>query len=119
MDYTDFVRNYYRISISKLNKFSHYRGSFANLNYSMNVPEEQKHFVDPNFDALPYFEINTDASVQCFENYLDYVSKNTPSLALLLLGKIGLKNFFEEYNLHEQDETKALVQEMFSDFLLN
>lgn len=108
MDYTGFIKNYYRIAISKLNRFSHYRGTFVSLSYPMNVPMDQVHVVEPNFDALPFFEVNINADVKYFENYIDYVIKNTPDLAIIFLGKNILRTLFENAILNEQDENKAV-----------
>lgn len=108
MDYTGFIKNYCRIAISKLNRFSHYKGTFVSLSYPMDVPLDQTHSVDTNFDALPFFEVNINANVKYFENYLDYIVKNTPDLTVIFLGKNALRTLFEKEILNEQDEDKAI-----------
>ena len=108
MDYTNFVKNYYRMVINKLNNFSTYKGTFANLNYAPNIPSSEIYSVNMNFDALPEFEVNINSNVHNFENYLQYICDNTPELSAVALGKEGLKMFFEKYILSEEDDNKAI-----------
>lgn len=108
MDYTNFVKNYYRMVINKLNNFSTYKGTFANLNYAPNIPSSEIYSVNVNFDALPEFEVNINSNVHNFENYLQYICDNTPELSVVALGKEGLKMFFEKYILSEEDDNKAI-----------
>ena len=108
MDYTNFVKNYYRMAINKLNNFSTYKGTFANLNYAPNIPSSEIYSVNMNFDALPEFEVNINSNVHNFENYLQYICDNTPELSVVALGKEGLKMFFEKYILSEEDDNKAI-----------
>lgn len=108
MDYTNFVKNYYRMVINKLNNFSTYKGTFANLNYEPNIPSSEIYSVNMNFDALPEFEVNINSNVHNFENYLQYICDNTPELSVVALGKEGLKMFFEKYILSEEDDNKAI-----------
>lgn len=108
MDYTNFVKNYYRMVINKLNNFSTYKGTFANLNYAPNIPSSEIYSVNMNFDALPEFEVNINSNVHNFENYLQYICDNTPELSVVALGKEGLKMFFEKYILSEEDDNKAI-----------
>lgn len=108
MDYTNFVKNYYRMVINKLNNFSTYKGTFANLNYAPNIPSSEIYSVNMNFDALPEFEVNINSNVHNFENYLQYICDNTPELTVVALGKEGLKMFFEKYILNEEDDNKAI-----------
>ena len=108
MDYTNFVKNYYRMVINKLNNFSTYKGTFANLNYAPNIPSSEIYSVNMNFDALPEFEVNINSNVHNFENYLQYICDNTPELSVVALGKEGLKMFFEKFILNEEDDNKAI-----------
>lgn len=108
MDYTNFVKNYYRNVISKLNHFSHYSGIFANLNYSLDIPKEKQHFFDSNFDAFPNWQVNINAEPKYFEEFLDYVTKNTPSLAPLTLGTDLLRKLYQTEFLNEQDDEKTM-----------
>lgn len=108
MDYTNFVKNYYRMVINKLNNFSTYKGTFANLNYAPNIPSGEIYSVNMNFDALPEFEVNINSNVHNFENYLQYICDNTPELSIVALGREGLKMFFEKYILSEEDDNKAI-----------
>ena len=108
MDYTNFVKNYYRMVINKLNNSSTYKGTFANLNYAPNIPSSEIYSVNMNFDALPEFEVNINSNVHNFENYLQYICDNTPELSVVALGKEGLKMFFEKFILNEEDDNKAI-----------
>ena len=108
MDYTNFVKNYYRMVINKLNNFSTYKGTFTNLNYAPNIPSGEIYSVNMNFDALPEFEVNINSNVHNFENYLQYICDNTPELSIVALGREGLKMFFEKYILSEEDDNKAI-----------
>lgn len=108
MDYTNFVKNYYRMAINKLNNFSTYKGTFANLNYAPNIPSSEIYSVNMNFDALPEFEVNINSNVHNFENYLQYICDNTPELTVVALGKEGLKMFFEKFILNKEDDNKAI-----------
>lgn len=96
MDYTNFVRTYYRIAITKLNQFTHYSGTFANLNYGLELSSNATHDVQSNLDALPNFELNINAPTEDFIKFFDYYSKLEPELSLVFLGVEGIN---EAYNL--------------------
>lgn len=108
MDYTNFVKIYYRTVVNKLNHFTNYKGELANLNYEINIPNRYLHSVDNNFDALPSFQLNIDAPVVYFENYLDYLCENTPDLRIIALGKNALRDLYGKTIVLEQNDEKNI-----------
>ena len=96
MDYTNFVKTYYRTVVSKLNKFSSYNGTFANLNYGLNISPEFLHKTVSNLDILPNFELNIDAPLSEYEKFFSYYSAVYPELIMVLP---SVNNLFVMYNM--------------------
>lgn len=122
MDYTNFVKTYYKAVVNKLNRFSKYNGSFAYVIRPIEISNIEIYQKNMNFDALPNFEVNINSSVDNFENYLQFIYENTPDLAIIALGKKRLKEFFEKYISNEKDEENFiekidLLTDIFIDFL--
>lgn len=95
MDYTNFVKIYYKNLIAKLDKFSKYNGSYANLNYGIELDNENYYAVDRHFiDILPNYDIVITAPLKCFEEFLEYYANLYPELRILFLGNEIVK-FYE------------------------
>ena len=104
MDYTNFVRTYYRSVMSKLNGFNHYSGSKALLDEDLGIPNEYLHATEANLDALPNFEVNINAPIQYFERFLDYYGKINLDLNALLMDKEGIIELYNSIIVAKEDE---------------
>ena len=58
MDYTNFVRTYYRIVIHDLEQFEKYNGSIVDFDYALDIPDDKKHDVVRNSMFLPDYDLN-------------------------------------------------------------
>lgn len=92
MDYTNFVKNYYRILMQKLklNKFKRYFGTTLMTNKGF-IPEKGNFIqAKPALSILPEYQLLLEAPLSEFEGFLDYYSMIYPELKTLFLGRDGL-----------------------------
>lgn len=104
MDYTNFVRTYYRCVVNKLNNFNHYSGSKALLSENLDIPSEYLHSVETNLDALPNFEVNINAPTQYYERFLDYFGRINLDLNALFMDKEGIVELYNSIMVAQEDE---------------
>lgn len=95
MDYTNFVRTYYRIAINKIDQFNEYNGSIADFDYVLNIPNEKKHLVERNSDFLPDYDVNINAETKYFEKFLEYYGSLYSDLGAILLDKQKLVQLYD------------------------
>lgn len=105
MDYTGFLREYYISMMSRLNQFSNYKGSFALLNYSLDISEEHLHFKESNLNCLPDFMLNINAPTKEYEMFFDYYNKHLPDLAILMPSIEALRSLYSSLVFNKDDQT--------------
>lgn len=94
MDYTNFVKNYYKIAMSKLNKYSTFHGTFVNLNYGFDIDPQYLHKAVHNLDVLPNFDLNIDAPLSEYEKFFEYYDTLYPELNAVFPTKDNMYNIF-------------------------
>lgn len=97
MDYTNFVRTYYRVVMNKLKECTDYSGTFADLLNDWNIPNEFLHSVKETNSFLPVEEININAPTQYIEEYMDYVGKLMPDIGDIFLDKYTLRGLYARF----------------------
>lgn len=95
MDYTNFVRTYYRVAIQKLDEFAKYNGSIVDFHYALSIPEDKKHKVERKSSFLPDFDININAETRYFETFLDFYGSLYCDLGGILLDKVKLVKLYD------------------------
>lgn len=95
MDYTNFVKTYYRTALKHLNRFQNYDGFFNTLNYGDGIKPEYTHFVPAKLDVLPSYELNIDAPTTEYEKFMEYYSEAYPQLGTVL---VNVENLYKIYN---------------------
>ena len=108
MDYTNFVRTYYRIAINKLNEFSQYNGAIVDIDYVLDIPNNKKHEVERNSDFLPDYDLNINAETKYFEEFLEYYGNIYVNLHQIFLSKRKLIDLYNEMINGTDDE--AIIQ---------
>lgn len=96
MDYTNFVRTYYRIAINKLEQYSQYNGSIVDFDYVLDIPNDKKHEVRRESMFLPDYDLNINAETAYFEKFLEYYGYLYADLGAILLDK---QKLIELYNV--------------------
>lgn len=109
MDYTNFVRTYYRIAMNKLSEIRQYNGSIVDFNFELDIPEDKKHEVDRNSLFLPNYDININAETEYFVKFLDYYGTIISDLGEILLDEDGLKHLYTQYMQRYGDDDEKIV----------
>ena len=105
MDYTNFVRTYYRIALQKLSELSEYNGSVVDFDYALVIPSDKKHIVNRKSDFLPDYDVNINAETEYFEKFMDYYGKLYPDLGAILLNKAKLIELYNVLIVGANDDT--------------
>lgn len=105
MDYTNFVRTYYRIAMQKLGQYEKYNGSVVDFYDVLNIPSDKKHEVQRKSMFLPNFDININADANYFIDFMDYYGKIYVNLGGILLDKSKLVKLFDMFRIGADDET--------------
>ena len=104
MDYTNFVRTYYRIALQKLGQFEKYNGSFADFDFAFDIPEAKKHKVERKSDFLPNYDVNINAETYYFEQFLSFFGQLNKDLGSILLDKPKLVELYNILIVGKTDE---------------
>ena len=94
MDYTNFVRTYYRVVINKLSQFTKYNGSVVDVDNVLDIPNEKKHSVERNSAFLPDFDLNINAETKYIEDFLTYYGDLYVDLCGVFLNKTRLVDLY-------------------------
>lgn len=107
MDYSNFVKNFYRQSISRLKDFRDYYGKFVNISKELGVSSDLLHLEESGSKFLPPFSLNINASTKDFVNFMDYYVNLMPDLGVVLADKTrinALYNNIVDMGIIEDDE---------------
>ena len=123
MDYTNFVRTYYRIALQKLKTFANYNGSVVDTLENLDIPNDKKHIVETNSMFLPSYELNINAETGYFERFLEYYGSLYPDLGSILLNKKKLVELYDNLRTGTNDEAILSAISLYvnagTDFLKN
>lgn len=95
MDYTNFVKTYYRTAVSKLNQYSSFSGTFNTVNYRLNIKADSLHTKVSNLDILPNYDLNINASLDEYEKFMSYYIDVYPELNGVFLKQETLYNAYK------------------------
>lgn len=87
MDYSNFVRNFYRKATNELNNFHNYYGTFVNVNKKLDIPDEYLHNEEIKNLFMPSFVLNIDSPTKYFIEFMDYYVKLMPELGFVFADK--------------------------------
>jgi hypothetical protein len=104
MDYTNFVRTYYRIATQKLKDFVNYNGSIVDTLENLDIPNDKKHTVETQCMFLPSYELNINADISYFEKFMEYYGDLYPQLGCILLNRPKLIELYEQMRVGSSDD---------------
>ena len=95
MDYTNFVKNYYRQALTQLKNFRSYNGSIVNVNRRLDIDSNFLHKEQNNSLFLPQFELNINAPTKCFIDFMNYYAEMFPYLGIVLANEERIKGLYK------------------------
>ena len=106
MDYTNFVKNFYRYSLTELNKYKNYYGRLVQISKPLDIPSEFLHAEEKTNMFLPAFSLNIDAPVKYFIDFMNYYIALMPDLNIVFANESRIKDLYERVvnmNILEDD----------------
>ena len=94
MDYTGFVRAFYRTAITKLKDFKNYYGRMVNINKDLDIPSDFLHDENSKNLFLPPFSLNINSPTNYFIDYMDYYVALMPDLGYVLANKNRINELY-------------------------
>lgn len=107
MDYSNFVRNFYRYATNELKKHENYNGQIININKPLEIPSNFLHIEESLSFFMPQESVNINAPVQYFIDFMDYYIQMMPDLGIVFANKSrinALYNLINEMGYLEDDE---------------
>lgn len=112
MDYTNFVRTYYRLVMNKLRQCKDYSGSFADPLNDWNIPKEFLHEVKETNGFLPSEEVIINAPSQYIETYIEYLGVMMPDIDNILVDKYTLRGLYARFLHRNGDNDEQCYAQM-------
>lgn len=107
MDYSNFIKTFYRYATNELKKYENYYGRIVDLNDILEIPNEFLHREDNTSLFMPREAVNINAPTKYFIDFMDYYVKTMPDLGVVLASKKRINNLYNtasEMNILEDDE---------------
>lgn len=95
MDYSGFVRDFYRTAFSALKSHIEYNGPIANIAKPMDVPAEFLHNEPSASMFMPQVSVNIDAPTKYFIEFMDYQVAMMPHLGVVFANKERLAKIYD------------------------
>ena len=83
MDYSNFVRNFFRKATSALQNYYQYNGKIVELSFDLDIPSEFRHEETQVNMFLPSSMPNINAPTKYFIDFMDYYIKSLPNLGVV------------------------------------
>lgn len=107
MDYSSFVKNYFRHAITELEKHRTYNGRIVQLSKELDIPSEFLHEEEPKNMFLPAFSLNIDAPSNYFVTFMSYYVNLMPDLNIVFANEDKIKEVYKravDMNILEDNE---------------
>lgn len=107
MDYSNFIKNFYRYATNELKKHENYYGRIVNVREPLEIPNEFLHRENNASLFMPQEAVNIDAPTKYFIDFMDYYVQLMPDLGVVLASKKrinDLYNIVSEMQILEDDE---------------
>lgn len=107
MDYSNFVKNFYRLATNELKKHENYYGRIVNVNKPLDVPSEFLHREENSSLFMPQQSVNIDAPTKHFIEFMDYYVQLMPELGIVFANKRRINDLYNmagEMGILEDDE---------------
>ena len=107
MDYSNFVKNFYRYATNELKKREKYYGRIVNINKPLEVPSDFLHVEENPSLFMPQETVNIDAPTKYFIDFMDYYVQLMPDLGIVFASKKRINDLYNtasEMGILEDDE---------------
>lgn len=107
MDYSNFVKNFYRYATNELKKREKYYGRIINVNKPLEVPSDFLHVEESPSLFMPQETVNIDAPTKYFIDFMDYYVQLMPDLGIVFASKKRINDLYNtasEMGILEDDE---------------
>ena len=98
MDYSNFVRNFYRYATNELKKHENYNGQIININKPLEIPSNFLHIEESLSFFMPQESVNINAPVQYFIDFMDYYIQRMPDLGIVFANKSRINSLYNLIN---------------------
>ena len=108
MDYSNFIRNLYRIATNELKKYKNYYGKIVHLTKPLEVPSEFLHTEESDSLFMPQEALNIDAPTKYFLDFMEYYIELMPNLSIVFADRNRIlelyNNTFVKNNIVENED---------------
>lgn len=107
MDYSNFVKNFYRHATNELKKRENYYGTIVNVNKPLDIPNEFLHKEENTSLFMPQETVNINAPTKYFIDFMDYYVQLMPNLGVVYASKKRINDLYStagEMGILEDDE---------------
>lgn len=96
MDYSNFVRNFFRQAVTKLEEYPNYYGKIVNVGKPLDIPSDFIHEEETKVNFLPAFSLNINAPAKYFIDFMDYYVKLMPDLGIVFADNERINALYNE-----------------------
>ena len=94
MDFSNFVKNFYRHATTQLKQFRNYYGKIVNVNRELGIAREDLHPEDSESLFLLAFVVYIDSPTNLFINFMDYYVSMMPDLGIVYANKQRMNDLY-------------------------
>lgn len=94
MDYSNFIKTFFRCAINELKNRENYYGRIVNINKPLEIPSEFMHVEESKSLFLPQETVNIDAPTKYFVEFMDYYVQLMPDLNVVLADKQRINDLY-------------------------
>lgn len=95
MDYSGFVRSFYRAAFSALKTYKEYNGPIVNVGKPLNVPSNSLHAEDSDSMFMPQSSVDINAPTKHFIDFMDYYVSMMPDLGVVFADRERLAKLYD------------------------
>lgn len=114
MDYSNFVKNFYRYATNELKKREKYYGRIVNINKPLEVPSEFLHVEENPSLFMPQETVNIDAPTKYFIDFMDYYVQLMPDLGIVFASKKRINDLYNTASkmgiLEDDEKTSKYIE---------
>ena len=94
MDYSNFIKNFYRYATNELKKHENYYGRIVNVREPLEIPNEFLHREDSVSLFMPQKAVNINAPAKYFIDFMDHYVQLMPDLGVVLASKKRINDLY-------------------------
>ena len=108
MEYSEFVKTYFRFVVNRLNRFTIYKGKTEDA--SFDIPKDVLIDIERVCPFLPKQDLKEDAAVDYYEKYIVYMGKRYIDLRVIFCSKQQLKELYQQCTTINRGDDEKLIK---------